>query len=123
MEVFATPGRHHTRPGGCLPVEVRPAKPRPARGASAYARPSSGNRQPGRAQVTDQHRSPRVVRTPGSDSHSANTKIPLLTRIAFGFRSAKALIALAMCALGGGHQTHYGGHQKPLMSQSAPKCT
>ena len=32
---------------------------------------------------------------------STNTKIRLLTRIAFGFRSADALIALAMLALGG----------------------
>jgi transposase len=32
---------------------------------------------------------------------STNTKIRLLTRIAFGFRSAEALIALAMLALGG----------------------
>jgi len=32
---------------------------------------------------------------------STNTKIRLLTRIAFGFRSADALIALALLALGG----------------------
>jgi transposase len=32
---------------------------------------------------------------------STNTKIRLLTRIAFGFRSPEALIALAMIALGG----------------------
>ena len=32
---------------------------------------------------------------------SVNTKIRLLTRIAFGFRSADALIALAMLSLGG----------------------
>ena len=32
---------------------------------------------------------------------SFNTKIRLLTRIAFGFHSPKALIALAMLALGG----------------------
>ena len=37
---------------------------------------------------------------------STNTKIRLLTRIAFGFRSAEALIALAMLAL--------GGHRPPL---------
>jgi transposase len=30
-----------------------------------------------------------------------NTKLRLLTRIAFGFRSREALIALAMLALGG----------------------
>ncbi|MGI8847248.1 MAG: transposase, partial [Candidatus Dormibacteria bacterium] len=30
-----------------------------------------------------------------------NTKLRLLTRIAFGFRSAQALIALAMLSLGG----------------------
>jgi transposase len=32
---------------------------------------------------------------------SVNTKIRLLTRIAFGFRSATALIALALLSLGG----------------------
>ena len=32
---------------------------------------------------------------------SVNTKLRLLTRIAFGFRSPEALIALAMLALGG----------------------
>lgn len=32
---------------------------------------------------------------------SVNTKLRLLTRIAFGFRSAQALIALAMLSLGG----------------------
>lgn len=32
---------------------------------------------------------------------SVNTKIRLLTRIAFGFHSAKALIALALLSLGG----------------------
>ena len=32
---------------------------------------------------------------------SVNTKIRLLTRVAFGFHSAKALIALAMLSLGG----------------------
>ena len=37
---------------------------------------------------------------------STNTKIRLLTRLAFGFRSAEALIALAMLAL--------GGHRPPL---------
>jgi transposase len=36
---------------------------------------------------------------------STNTKIRLLTRIAFGFRSADALIALAMLALGGHRPT------------------
>jgi transposase len=32
---------------------------------------------------------------------SVNTKIRLITRIAFGFHSASALIALAMLSLGG----------------------
>jgi transposase len=36
---------------------------------------------------------------------SVNTKIRLLTRIAFGFHSADALIALAMLTLGGHHPT------------------
>ncbi len=37
-----------------------------------------------------------------------NTKIRLLTRIAFGFGCAEALIALAMLALGGHRPTHPG---------------
>jgi transposase len=32
---------------------------------------------------------------------SVNTKIRLLTRVAFGFKSPQALIALAMLSLGG----------------------
>jgi transposase len=32
---------------------------------------------------------------------STNTKIRLLTRVAFGFRSPQALIALAMLSVGG----------------------
>lgn len=32
---------------------------------------------------------------------SVNTKVRLITRIAFGFRSPEALIALAMLSLGG----------------------
>jgi len=36
---------------------------------------------------------------------STNTKIRVLTRVAFGFRSAEALIALAMLALGGHRPT------------------
>lgn len=36
---------------------------------------------------------------------STNTKIRLLTRIAFGFENPKALIALAMLALGGQRPT------------------
>ena len=48
---------------------------------------------------------------------SVNTKIRLLARIAFGFRSPQALIALAMLALGGhrptlpGRTTHPRNHQ------------
>jgi transposase len=42
---------------------------------------------------------------------STNTKIRLLTRIAFGFRSPEALIALAMLAL--------GGHRPPLPGRLA----
>jgi transposase len=37
---------------------------------------------------------------------TTNTKIRLITRIAFGFHSAEALIALAMLTL--------GGHRPPL---------
>ena len=36
---------------------------------------------------------------------SVNTKIRLLTRIAFGFKSPDALIALAMLSLGGHRPT------------------
>lgn len=36
---------------------------------------------------------------------STNTKIRLLTRIAYGFQSADAVIAIAMLALGGHHAT------------------
>jgi transposase len=36
---------------------------------------------------------------------STNTKIRLLTRVAFGFRSPEALIALAMLSLGGHRPT------------------
>jgi hypothetical protein len=35
---------------------------------------------------------------------SMNTKIRLITRVAFGFQSPDALIALAMLSLGGGHK-------------------
>jgi len=43
---------------------------------------------------------------------STNTKIRLLTRLAFGFRSPEALIALAMLAL--------GGHRPPLPGRARP---
>jgi transposase len=39
---------------------------------------------------------------------SMNTKIRLITRMAFGFKSATALIALAMLSLGG-HRAHLPG--------------
>lgn len=47
---------------------------------------------------------------------SVNTKIRLLTRIAFGFRSAQALIALAMLSLGG-HKPTLPGRNNPRMRQ------
>ena len=47
---------------------------------------------------------------------SVNTKIRLLTRIAFGFRSAPALIALAMLSLGG-HRPDLPGRPHPRISQ------
>jgi len=47
---------------------------------------------------------------------SVNTKIRLLTRIAFGFRSPDALIALAMLSLGG-HRPHLPGRTNPRISQ------
>src|SRR6202021_129871 len=43
---------------------------------------------------------------------SVNTKIRLITRIAFGFRSADALIALAMLSLGG-HKPILPGRTHP----------
>jgi transposase len=45
-----------------------------------------------------------------------NTKIRLLTRIAFGFRSASALIALAMLSLGG-HKPTLPGRAHPQIDQ------
>jgi transposase len=47
---------------------------------------------------------------------SVNTKIRLLTRIAFGFRSPDALIALAMLSLGG-HRPVLPGRANPRISQ------
>jgi transposase len=47
---------------------------------------------------------------------SVNTKIRLLTRIAFGFRSPEALIALAMLSLGG-HRPVLPGRPNPRISQ------
>ncbi len=48
---------------------------------------------------------------------STNTKIRLLTRIAFGFRSPQALIALAMLALGGHRPALPGRTKHPQISQ------
>jgi transposase len=47
---------------------------------------------------------------------SVNTKIRLLTRLAFGFRSADALIALAMLSLGG-HRPALPGRTHPRIRQ------
>jgi hypothetical protein len=47
---------------------------------------------------------------------SVNTKIRLLTRIAFGFRSGDALIALAMLSLGG-HRPALPGRPNPRIRQ------
>jgi transposase len=47
---------------------------------------------------------------------SVNTKIRLLTRLAFGFRSAEALIALAMLSLAG-HRPVLPGRPDPRISQ------
>ncbi len=44
---------------------------------------------------------------------STNTKIRVLTRVAFGFRSPEALIAMAMLAVGGCCPT-LPGRQAPL---------
>jgi transposase len=48
---------------------------------------------------------------------STNTKIRLLTRVAFGFRSPEALIALAMLALGGHRPPLPGRTKYPRISQ------
>ena len=50
---------------------------------------------------------------------SVNTKIRLLTRIAFGFRSADALIALAMLSLGG-HRPALPGRHRPTDQSGEP---
>ena len=47
---------------------------------------------------------------------SVNTKIRLITRIAFGFHSANALIALAMLSLGG-HKPRLPGRSHPQIQQ------
>jgi transposase len=47
---------------------------------------------------------------------SVNTKIRLITRVAFGFRSPQALIALAMLSLGG-HKPTLPGRTNPQISQ------
>lgn len=47
---------------------------------------------------------------------SVNTKIRLITRVAFGFRSPEALIALAMLSLGG-HRPVLPGRANPRISQ------
>ena len=51
---------------------------------------------------------------------STNTKIRLLTRIAFGFRSPEALIALAMLALGGHRHRTTRTHQTPTEESVEP---
>ena len=51
---------------------------------------------------------------------SVNTKIRLITRIAFGF-ATPALIALAMLSLGG-HPPTLPGRTDPRISQESPKC-
>ena len=52
---------------------------------------------------------------------STNTKIRLLTRIAFGFRSPEALIALAMLALGGHRPCPTRPNQTPTDQSVGPK--
>jgi hypothetical protein len=45
-----------------------------------------------------------------------NTKIRLITRVAFGFRSTTALVALIMLSLGG-HRPVLPGRNNPRISQ------
>jgi len=47
---------------------------------------------------------------------SVNTKIRLITRVAFGFRSAEALIAMAMLSLAG-HKPVLPGRLSPRIGQ------
>ena len=54
---------------------------------------------------------------------STNTKIRLLTRIAFGFRSPEALIALAMLALGGHRSSPARPNQTPTDQSVGPQLT
>ena len=53
--------------------------------------------RPGKSNLTQESR----FRRPGPLVESTNTKVRLLTRMAFGFKSPEAMIALAMLNLGG----------------------
>jgi len=50
---------------------------------------------------------------------STDTKIRLITRLAFGFRSPEALIALALLSLGG-HRPALPGRKRPTDRSGAP---
>ena len=104
----------------CSPSRARPAN-RPSSdgwpGPAVAASPPSSH-------LATTHRPPPLPRDPATLEHglsnglieSVNTKIRLITRVAFGFRSATALIALAMLSLGG-HQPTLPGRPHPQIDQ------
>jgi len=69
----------------------------------AWALPAPRVREAGRRDPRAPRRHRRCPRARLSNARveSTNTKLRLLTRIAFGFRSPEALVALAMLDLGG----------------------
>ena len=103
-----------------LPAQGRPAAGLPARGRSRQTRPATGGSTgPAAAASPPSSTSQRRIRrnteprsSPAIEHglsngliESTNTKIRLLTRIAFGFTNPDALIALAMLSLGGHRPT------------------
>lgn len=97
---FSTTGKKANRPetGGILGTPL--PHPGVRRDGGLHRAPPRGDRRRPRPH----HGLSRTDRIP-------NTKIRLLTRIAFGFRSAEALIALAVLALGGHQPRTTGPHQ------------
>ena len=91
------------------PLRLRSSKATPAKkpstggsaGPAAAASPPSSTCTPHRQTPRRDRRRPRPSACPTRLIESTNTKIRLLTRIAFGFHIPDALIALAMLTLGG----------------------
>ena len=90
----------------------------PGPGAAASRRSSSCTA--GSCATAGHRRRPRTRPVQGR-IESVNTKIRLLTRIAFGFRSPDALIALAMLTLGGHRPSLPGRTNDPRISQESPE--